>query len=404
MSAAIVASSSRSRHRAWIEVDLAAVARNLGVLRRLGREGQQVIGVVKANAYGHGDVEIARTLVGEGVDRLAVATVDEGIRLRQAGIDAPILVLFEMDRAEAARAVAARLEATIFTDRGVAALSHAATARRTVAVHVKVDTGLGRQGADPADALALATSAVSRPEIELAGTYTHLAVPGEDEAYTDLQLVRFGQVLDALRGSAIDPGLVHVSGTGGVLSGVGGFADAIRPGLGLYGMAPSWASADDIGLRPALSLRSLPLRIFDLAGGEPIGYGLRFRAGRRSRIATLGMGYADGWPRVHANNGVVLVRGKRAPIVGAISMDALTVDVTDVDGVTEDDEFVLIGSQDGERITADEVAAQRRTINYEVTTALGIRLSRMPLASGRRDGPIARVPSAAIPGAAHGGV
>jgi len=162
-----------------------------------------------------------------------------------------------------------------------------------------------------------------------------------------------------------------------VLAGALAFADAVRPGLALYGMQPAWAADRDAGLVPALSLRARPLRLFGLAAGEAIGYGLRFRATRDTRIATLGIGYGDGWPRVHANNGWVLVHGRRAPVVGAISMDGLTVDLAGIDGVTYGDEFVLIGEQDGARITADQVAAERRTINYEVTTALRERLPRL---------------------------
>ena len=158
---------------------------------------------------------------------------------------------------------------------------------------------------------------------------------------------------------------------------MGSFADAVRPGLGLYGLLPAWAADRDPGLRPALALKALPLRLFDLPTGEPIGYGLRHRAERATRIATLGIGYGDGWPRVHANNGFLLVRGRRVPVVGAISMDGLTVDLGEVDDVTYDDEFVLIGEQMGSRITADDVAAERRTINYEVTTALRHRLPRL---------------------------
>jgi len=199
---------------------------------------------------------------------------------------------------------------------------------------------------------------------------------GEDEAYTDLQLQRMAGVLDALRASAIDPGLVHVGATGAILAGVGGFADAVRPGIGLYGLAPAWADARAAGLTPVLSLRALPLRVFEVAAGSPVGYGLRWQAPRASRLATLPIGYGDGWPRVHLNNGFALVRGQRVPMVGAISMDGLVVDVSEAGSVSLDDEFVLIGRQGGEEITADEVADQRRTINYEVTTMLRQRLPR----------------------------
>lgn len=370
-----------SPHRAWIEVDHAAIRTNLGLLRSMVGEAQ-VIAVVKANAYGHGAVAVARTLVAAGVERLAVATIDEGRELREAGIRAPLMLLWGVGPDEAAEVVELGLEPIVYDEEGVRLLEgEAGRAGSRLSVHLKVDSGLGRQGAGPDEALAVAASVARSPYLDLAGTMSHLAVPGEDDAYTDVQLMRLARVVDAMRSSAIDPGLVHVSASGGILAGgagVGG-ADAVRPGLALYGLVPAWAVERDPGLRPALTLKARPLRVFDLPAGEGIGYGLRHRAATSTRIATLGIGYGDGWPRVHANNGFALVRGQRAPIVGAISMDGLTVDVGGVDGVTADDEFVLIGEQSGERITADEVAAQRRTINYEVTTALRERLPRLHL-------------------------
>ncbi|HEU5324746.1 MAG TPA: alanine racemase [Candidatus Limnocylindria bacterium] len=371
-----------SPHRAWIEVDHAAIRQNLRVVRDLS-PGASVIGVVKANAYGHGDVEVARTLVAAGVERLAVATVDEAAGLRDARIEVPLLVLWGIGPTEADEIVAHRLEPIVYDERTIGWLEAAAErADAAVRVHLKVDTGLGRQGAMPEDALSLAARIAASPRLTLAGTMSHLAVPGEDDAYTDVQLLRLARTLDAMRSAGIAPGLVHVSATGDIVAEVVRMVDAVRPGLALYGMLPSWVTERDMGLRPALSLKARPLRLFDLDAGEAIGYGLRFRATRPTRIATLGIGYADGWPRVHANNGAVLVRGQRAPIVGAVSMDGLTVDIGGVAGVTYEDEFVLIGEQGGARITADEVAGERRTINYEVTTALRRRLPRLHLGAG----------------------
>ena len=372
--------AARSPHRAWIELDHAALRGNLAVLRAAAGAEKQVIAVVKANAYGHGAIETARTLLDAGAERLAVATVDEGLALRAAGISAPILLLWAVGEPEAAIALAADLEPIVYDGAGVELLERAAAdAGRRASVHLKIDTGLGRQGAEPEEAVELATRIRRSRELALAGTMSHLAVPGEDDAYTEVQLLRLAQVLDAMRSAGADPGLVHVSATGGILAGAGDFADATRPGLGLYGLLPQWATDRDPGLRPVLSLKARALRIFDLPAGSPIGYGLRYRAQRATRIATLGIGYGDGWPRAHANNGRVLVRGAFAPVVGAISMDGLTVDLGQIDDVTYGDEFVLIGEQMGSRISADEVAAERRTINYEVTTALRGRLPRLHL-------------------------
>jgi alanine racemase len=368
-----------SPHRAWIEVDHAAIRSNLAAIRRAAG-GAQVIGVVKANAYGHGAVAVARTLVADGVERLAVATVDEGAELRAAGVDVPLLLLWGVGPDEAGLVVEHELEPIVYDGRGIELLETAAgRAGARIGVHLKVDSGLGRQGATPSEAVELAIRVARSRSLRLVGTMSHLAVPGEDDAYTEVQTLRLARTLDTMRSSGIDPGIVHLSASGGLLAGGPPFADAVRPGLALYGLLPAWASSADRdpGLAPALSLRATPLRVFDLAAGEGVGYGLRFRTARHTRIATLGIGYGDGWPRAHANNGWVLVRGRRAPIVGAISMDGLTVDVGGIDGVTYGDEFVLIGVQGDARITADEVAAERRTINYEVTTALRGRLPRL---------------------------
>ena len=366
-----------SPHRAWVEVDHEAIRANLAVIRRLAG-GAQVIGVVKANAYGHGAVAVARTLVGAGLERLAVATLDEGIELRGAGIEAAILLLWGVGQAEVPAVVEHGLEPVVDDVRSIDLIESAATREgRHVGVHLKIDSGLGRQGATPAEAPTLATRIARSPSLKLIGTMSHLAVPGEDDAFTEVQVLRVARVLDAMRSAGIDPGIVHISATAGLLADGAAVADAVRPGLALYGMLPGWATDRDPGLVPALSLRARPLRIFDLPAGEGIGYGLRYRAAADTRVATLGIGYGDGWPRAHANNGWVLVRGRRAPIVGAVSMDGLTVDVGGIDGVTYGDEFVLIGEQEGARVTADDVATERRTINYEVTTALRGRLPRL---------------------------
>ncbi len=371
---------ARSPHRGWIEIDHGALVANLATLRAMVPPGCQVIGVVKANAYGHGAVEVSRTLVRHGVERLAVATVGEGQALRAAGITEPISVLWGIGEPEARPALEADLEPIITDLRSIELVERAAAdLGRRASVQLKVDTGLGRQGSDPADAVGLAARIARSRQLRLVGTMTHLAAPGDDDAYTDVQVVRLAQVLDGIRSAGIDPGLIHVSATGGMLARVAPFADAVRPGLGLYGLVPAWAADRETGLRPVLSLKARPLRIFSLAAGSPIGYGLRYRTEAATWIATLGIGYGDGWPRLHLNNGWALVRGTRRPMVGAISMDGLTVDLGERHDVTYDDEFVLIGEQMNARITADEVAAERRTINYEVTTTLRDRLPRVHL-------------------------
>jgi alanine racemase len=364
------------RHRAWVDVDHTALGANLATLRRRAGLEKQVIAVVKANAYGHGAVEVSRTLVELGVDRLGVATLSEASELRDAGLDRPIVLLWGIGEEDAERVAALGLEPTV--DRGAIAdaLDRAAeNAGRRIDVHLNVDTGLGRQGIEPSSAPSLARHIAQSPQLALAGTMTHLAAP-DDSAYTAVQLDRMGAVLDEMRAAGIDPGLVHVAATGGILAGVAPFADAVRPGIGLYGLAPAGMDEARGDLEPALSLRALPLRVFEITPGTPVGYGLRWTAARRSRLATLPIGYGDGWTRSHVNNGFALVQGTRVPMVGAISMDGVVVDVSDAGTVGLDDEFVLIGRQGDLVITADEVATQRHTINYEVTTALRNRLPR----------------------------
>lgn len=367
------------RHRAWVEVDHAAIAANLAALRRRAGERTQVIGVVKANAYGHGAVEVAATLVRLGVERLAVATVSEAIELRAAGLGGPILLLWGIGPGDAEAVVEADLEPIVDSPATVTSLaSTAANAGTRLGVHLKIDTGLGRQGIEPEAASELGRRIIASPHLQLVGTMTHLAAP-DDEKHTTHQLDRLTAALEAMQLAGIDTGIVHVGGTGAILAGVGTFAGAVRPGIGLYGLSPDPFDAGAAGLTPALTLRALPLRVFEVASGTPIGYGLRWTAGRTSRLATLPIGYGDGWPRSHLNNGSALVRGQRAPMVGAISMDGLVVDVSEAGSVSLDDEFVLIGRQGDEEITADEVAAQRGTINYEVTTMLRRRLPRRHL-------------------------
>lgn len=367
------------RHRAWVEVDHDAIAANLAVLRRRAGEGTQVIGVVKANAYGHGAVEVGTTLARIGVERLAVATVSEGVELREAGLGGPILLLWGIGSDEAEAVVAADLEPMTGSAAALSSLeAAAASAGARIGVHLKVDTGLGRQGIEPSAAPELARRITASRYLQLAGTMTHLAAV-DDEKHTASQLDRMTAALDQMRATGIDAGIIHVGGTAAILAGVGTFADAVRPGIGLYGLSPDGFDAGAAGLRPALALRALPLRVFDVAAGTPIGYGLRWTAGRTSRLATLPIGYGDGWPRSHLNNGSALVRGQRAPMVGAISMDGLVVDVSEAGSVGLDDEFVLIGRQGDDEISADDVAAQRGTINYEVTTMLRRRLPRRHL-------------------------
>ena len=385
---------------AWLELDLDALRSNLEVLRAVVGPGVRVEPVVKADAYGHGAEPIALALEDAGADGLSVATLDEGLELRAAGVTLPILVLYPIPPdgvGEAARAgIATSTGPGLLNARLLAAAavwSTSAEARdRPLEVHIEVETGLGRGGVLPEMVPTAVEVALAAPGVRLAGVWTHLAAAddrdtavGQDEA--------FGQALaplvDAVHWGP-DATRRHLAGSGGVLAPGLRRWDSVRTGLSIYGMVPDAlvprpeVVGPAAGLRPVMALLARPVRVMELPGGHGVSYGPSFVTARRSRIATLPVGYGDGWRRDFSDASEALVRGVRVPLVGRVAMDAVMADVTDVPGpaVTEDDEFVLLGEQQGERITALELAATAGTISYEVVTAMARRLPRVYHAAG----------------------
>ena len=373
---------------AWAEIDLDALTGNLAVIRRLAGGGTPVRPVVKGNAYGHGAIEVARALERAGADGFCVATVDEALALRAAGVAAPLLVLFPIPPALAGVAARAGIAVTASDPVLLVGLLAALTAdppEPPLDVQVEVETGLGRGGFGPDAVLAAAREIAATPGVRLAGAWTHFQAP-VDVARTAAQVARFDQAADALVAGGIRPPR-HAAASGGlVLDGVISL-DGVRPGLIMYGLIP-----DDLGqvgapaivpdaaqLRAALSLHARPVRVADVPAGWGISYGPTFVTSRPSRIATLPLGYGDGWSRALSNRAQALVRGGRVPLVGNVAMDAVMADVTDVPGgpVGPADEFVLIGAQGDERITAADVAAARGTNSWEVVTNLSARLPRV---------------------------
>jgi alanine racemase len=271
-----------------------------------------------------------------------------------------------------------------------AAAGAATTGAPPLVVHVEVETGLGRGGVVPADLEATVAAARGAPGVTLAGLWTHLAAP-DDAASARAQDVRFDDAVAGITDRAAVDGIVrHVSASGGVLGATAGTWDAIRPGLATYGLVPDGLVVDGdaaraaAAMRPVMSLHARPIRVLDLPAGHGVSYGATFVTGRPSRIATIPVGYGDGWRRTWSGNAMAIVRGVRVPLVGRVAMDAVMADVTDVPGtpVTEDDEVVLIGTQDGERITAFDLAAAGGTISYEVVTGMSRRLPRVYHAAG----------------------
>jgi len=343
---------------------------------------------VKADAYGHGAVPVARVLQAVGADGLSVATFDEALELRAAHVRLPLLVLFPVPAEQALAAARARVALAVGDRRLLADLLRIVAAHRRprtpiLQLHLEVETGLGRGGLPPESVVEAAAAIRATPGVRLAGTWSHLAA-AEDPVGTAAQVARFEAAVGALERARIAPGTRHLAASGGLLVGVPTY-DAIRPGLIVYGIAPDAVVPDGAGaalagaVRPALAVRARPVRVAELPAGHGVSYGPSFTTARESRIATLPIGYGDGWARVGSNRGESLVRGTRVPLVGTIAMDALMADVTDVPGppVTADDVFTLIGSDGDETIAAGDVARSRTTISWEVVATMARRMPRV---------------------------
>jgi alanine racemase len=378
------------RRSAWIEIDLDALAGNVAAIRAMAGDGVQVLPVVKADAYGHGMIPIARALEGGRVDGLCVATLDEAVALVEAGVRAPILVLYPIpvDAVEDAARLGVGL-AGGSTDglRPLLARAAALGVAGRLAIELEIETGLGRGGVEPAEA-PVAARAILDAGARLSGVWSHLQ-EAEIPEITRAQVGRFEAALAALREAGIEPPRRHLAASGALLLGAVPAYDAVRPGLITYGLIPDelLATGDrpfDLRpaageLRPILSLHARPVRVAELPEGHGVSYGPTWRAPVESRIATLPLGYGDGWPRSLSNRAEVLVRGVRAPVAGNVAMDATMVDVSAVPGppVGPDDEFVLLGRQGTGEIPASEVARWRTTNSWEVVTSMSPRLTRV---------------------------
>jgi alanine racemase len=367
---------------AWAEIDLAAVAHNVGVVRAAAAPAA-VWAVVKADGYGHGSVDVSRAVLDAGAEGLCVALVQEARVLRDAGIDAPMLVLSAQPSGQAAEAVALGVTSAVIDAAGMAALDAAALdAGRIHDVHLKIDTGMHRMGCAPEDAADLAVLAAAASGLRLAGVFTHLATADEpDHPAVALQLARFDQALAAVRAAGVDPGVVHIANSAGALALPSARRDLVRAGIAIYGIS-SGAGVDHLAsaLRPVMSLHARVSRVQRVPAGEGVSYGFRHTVQRETTIATVPIGYADGVPRRSFVAGVeVLVGGTRRPIVGVVTMDQLMVDVGD-DEVVVGDQVVLFGEQAGAqgvgRILAAEWADRLGTIGYEIVCGISARVPR----------------------------
>jgi len=362
----------------WAEIDLDAIAFNVGQFRRHVGPGVEVMAVVKANAYGHGAVQVAKAALRAGATRLAVHRAIEGVELRQAGIEAQVLVMGYTPPDGAGLIVDYRLTPSLITLEFAAALSGRATASGvSVPVHVKVDTGMSRYGLMPEEVVEFCRALQALSGIVLEGLFTHFATADAlDQTYVRQQLALFKNVLSALHQAGFQPPLVHACNSAAAMKLPEAHFNAIRPGIAMYGMHPSAEWPPIFEIKPALTLKSMVSRVRELPAGAGVSYGRTFVTQRPTRAALVPTGYGDGYHRILSNKGHVLVRGQRAPILGRICMDQFVVDVSQIIDVQMDDEVVLVGRQGEERITAEEVAALAGTINYEVTTALLPRVVR----------------------------
>lgn len=373
--------------RVRAEIDLAAVAHNVRLLRRITQPRARLLVAVKADGYGHGAVEVARTALAHGATELGVAHLAEGLVLRRHDITAPILIFGHTPPQWADQLMANDLTPTVFSPTGARALSAAArlTGRR-LPVHVKIDTGMGRLGilCDPLrpagapEAVAELLEMARLPGIDLQGIFTHFAAADQlDLRPAQQQLDRFLDILNQLERAGLTIALKHAANSGAILQMPDAHLDMVRAGIAVYGLRPSREAAPpEVDLKPAMSLKAPVIHLKTVPAGTPISYGGTYTTPRATRIATIPVGYADGYRRSLSNRGHMLVRGCRAPIVGRVCMDLTMIDVGEIPEVAVGDEVVIMGRQEGQAICADDLADLLDTINYEVVSAITARVPR----------------------------
>lgn len=360
----------------WIDIDLNAIEHNVREIL-IGIGGVDLCAVVKADAYGHGDIPVAKAALRGGATSLAVALVEEGVKLRDAGIDTPILVLSEPHVDEIQEVITHELTPTVYSAGFVEEIGGAATQSSTTPypVHLKIDTGMHRVGAPPIEAFQVARLISSDERLILEGVWTHFSVADSDLEYTLRQnraLIRFVEALDA---EGIRPKVVHAANTAAAFALPETRHDMCRVGLGIYGMRPTPESGPSIGLVPVMRVVSAVSSTRDLSRGARPSYGRRRSLPEAGRVVTVPIGYADGVSRGLSETGNVLIRGRRYPYAGTITMDMVVVDVGR-DEIEVGEEVVLMGTQEGEMISPEEWAGLLDTITYEVVCSFGPRLVR----------------------------
>jgi len=359
----------------WVEVDLDAIRHNV---RALKPQGAELMAVVKANGYGHGDASVARAALQAGATWIGVALVEEGLGLRAAGIGAPILVLSEFPAGSERVALEARLTPALYTEDGLARLAEAGggSAQGPVPVQVKVDTGMHRVGVYPPDTAAAFVSRVVDAGFELEGLWTHFASSAEDERTTKEQLAAFLDVVADVRAAGHRPRLLHTANSAATILYPDTHLDLVRPGIAIYGLEPAPGVGADIGLRPALSWHSTVTMVKRVPAGGRVSYGHHYKLDHDANLATVPVGYADGYPRPLSSRAEVLIEGRRCRVAGTVTMDQIVVNCGDL-AVAPGDEVVLIGRQGEKSVTAEELGSRSGTIAYEIVARIGERVPRV---------------------------
>ncbi|MDI7247625.1 MAG: alanine racemase [Bacillota bacterium] len=365
------------------EIDLASIGRNIAAIRRRVGPGPEIMAVVKADAYGHGAVQVATTALTSGATWLGVALVEEGVVLRKSGIIAPILVFGQLFPSQARRALRYSLSCTVSTYEFAEALSVAATQEgKKGKCHIKVDTGMGRIGVTPRQAVSFVRRLAMLPNVEVEGIYTHFATAdADDKSFAREQLSRFLETIEALRTAGVQVQFCHAANSAACVDMPEARLDLVRPGILMYGLSPFSTERfqkvkREMDIRPALSLKTRVCFVKRVSAGTPVSYGSTYLTKEDAVIATLPVGYADGLSRGLSNRGEVLIRGRRLPIVGRVCMDQCMVDAGSLE-VEVGDEAVLIGRQGDQEISAEDVADKLGTISYEVVCAIGKRVPRL---------------------------
>jgi len=356
----------------WVEIDLDAIRHNV---RTLMPADAALMAVVKANAYGHGDSAVARAAVEAGSSWLGVALVEEGLALRAAGFaGVPILVLSEFPPGAEREAIAASLTPSLYSEGGLARLIGALDGS-SVGVHVKVDTGMHRVGVYPPEAATAFVGRVIGSGLTLEGLWTHLARSEEDAVTTEAQLVSFRAVVDEVRAAGHAPRFLHAANTGAMIQHPESHFDLVRAGIGIYGIEPAPGVGSELGLRPALTWRSEVAMVKRLPAGARTSYGHHYRLTHDAWVATVPVGYADGYPRLLSSRADVLIGGRRCRVAGSVTMDQVIVDCGQLE-VEPGDGVVLLGTQGDETVSAEELANHAGTIGYEIVTRIGERVPR----------------------------